>query len=119
MYPDYDGSNIERAIIQGRNQFEDVHLAETFKRIKNGDPDTIKNMIPEHVLNEIKKETRNQLIEDLRKKEAQRRKLASPQPEKGGLGKVPDSKPVNQKSYRDIRSDVLNTMRDENISLFT
>jgi hypothetical protein len=29
QYSDYDGSTVERAIIQGRNQFEDVHLAET------------------------------------------------------------------------------------------
>ena len=118
LYPDYDGSNIERAIIQGRNQFEDVHLAETFKRIKNGDPETIRSMIPENVLSDIKKQARDELIQDLRKKEAQRRKIASPQPEKGGLGKIPDSKPINQKSYRDIRSDVLNTLKDENISLF-
>ena len=118
VYSDYDGSAIERAIIQGRNQFEDVHLAETFKRIKQGDPDTIKSFIPENILTEIKKQARNELIEDLRKKEAQRKKLATPTPEKGGLAKIPDSTPIKSKSYRDIRSDVLNTLQEEKISLF-
>jgi len=118
LYPDYDGSFTERAIIQGRNQFEDVYLAETFKRIKQGDPNTIKRLIPESVLNEIKQETRKQLIEDIRKKDQARKKLATPQPEKGGLGKIPDSTPVGKKTYRDIRSDVLSTLNEEKISLF-
>jgi len=118
LYSDYDSSAIERAIIQGRNQFEDVHLAETFKRIKQGDPNVIKSLIPETVMNEIKKEARQQLIEDLRKKDQARKKLATPAPEKGGLGKIPDATPINKKTYGDIRSDVLNTLREEKISLF-
>lgn len=118
LYPEYDGSTIERAIIQGRNQFEDVHLAETLKRIKQGDPNTIKSLIPEAVLNDIRMETRKQLIEELRRKDQARKKLATPQPEKGGLGKIPDSTPVGKKTYRDIRNDVLQTLNDEKISLF-
>ena len=118
QYADYDGSTVERAIIQGRNQFEDVHCAEAFKRIKQGDANTIRSLIPEAVLNEIKQETRKQLIDDIRKKDQARKKLATPQPEKGGLGKIPDATPVSKKSYRDIRSDVLNTLNEEKISLF-
>ena len=118
IYDNYNGSEIERAIIKGRNQFEDVHLAETYKRVLNGDADTIKSMIPENVIADIEKAARTKLIEDLRKKDQARRKLATPSPDKGGLGKIPDNKPISSKSYRDIRSDALNALREENVSLF-
>jgi len=122
IYSDYNSQFIERSILERSNnflpQFEDIYLAETYKKILKGDPDAIKSMIPDTIKNEIQQNARKQLIEDLRKKDQQRKNLATVSPEKTALGKIPDSKPIGKQSYRDIRGDVLRTMNEEKITLF-
>jgi len=116
LYPDYDPSFAERAVIDGRNQFEDVHLAESFKKLKNGDANAIKSMIPENVMEEIKKEVRTQVLEEARKKEQMKSKLSSVSPDKPGLTKLP-AQPA--KNYYDVQKNALKRLREQGISLTT
>jgi len=115
LYQDYDPGTIERSIIQGReSQFEDVYLAESYKRLKNGDPNAIKGMIPQSVMDEIKKEVRNQVLEEVKKKEQMKSKLSTVSPEKPGLPKLP-LQPA--KNYHDVQENVIRRLREQGISL--
>jgi len=114
LYPDYDGSLVERSIIEGRNQFEDAYLAEAYKKIKNGDPTSIKSMIPDSVMEEIRKEERNKVIEEVKKKEQMKSKLSTVSPDKPGLSKLP-SKPA--KNYNEVQENVLRRIHEQGISL--
>jgi len=118
IYSDYNGKLIEEAIIRGRNQFEDVHLAETYKKILKGDSDTLETFIPDEIKEKYRKEGKDNLIKNLREKEAQKKKIATPTPERGGLSKLPDTTPIKNKSYRDLRGEALRTLEEEKISLF-
>lgn len=115
LYQDYDSRSIEESIIRGReSQFEDVYLAEAYKRLKNGDPNAIKGMIPQSVMEEIKKEVRNQVLEEVKKKEQMKTKLSTTAPDKPGLTKLP-SPPA--KTYNEVQDRVLQKIREQGLSL--
>ncbi|MFX0209380.1 MAG: hypothetical protein ACFFDT_25575, partial [Candidatus Hodarchaeota archaeon] len=114
IYTDYNEREIERTIMQGRNQFEDAYLSDKQRRIMQGDPETIKSLIPESLMTEIRKEVRTQLIEEARKKEEMRKKLSTVAPDKPGLPKLPQ-KPAQ--SWHDVDERVLQRIKEEGISL--
>lgn len=116
LYPDYDGSLVERTIIQGRNQFEDAYMSDAFRKLKSGDPNAIKSMIPPAVMEEIKKEVRNQVIEEARKKEQMKTKLSTVAPDKPGLSQLP-AQPA--KNYNDVQKNVLRIIKEKGLSLTT
>jgi len=114
QYSDYDPVNIERSLIQGRNQFEDAYLAEKYKAIQGNNKDAIKQMIPQDLMDEIRSQHRKEFIEEARKKQLNRKNLATPQPGKTALSKLP---PKEAKSWTDVRSNARNYISENNLSL--
>lgn len=114
LYPDYEPTQIERSIIAGRNQFEDVYKAQKYDAILKGDKESILQLIPESIKAELKTEARKEIIEELRKREKARKAISTPQPTKGALPKIPKGKP---KSYFEAKQDILETLHEEGLSL--
>lgn len=114
VYDDYDPRQIESQIIQGYDPFEAVHLSNKYKALSSGDKESIMKFIPPATMDEIKKEVRAQLIEDVRKRETERQKVATIVDNGKGLSRQVPKEPKN---WHEVNQNVVEKMKQEGISL--
>ena len=114
QYNDYDPTQIERSLIQGREPFEDAYLAEKYKAITQGNRDALMGLIPEDIKTQLKTEAKQELIADWKKKQQQRKNVSTTKPSAQGLAKVPGETPKN---YYEANDSALKALHDEGLSL--
>jgi hypothetical protein len=113
-HSDYDPVTVENELLKGRNKFEDVYKAMKYDAMVSGGDDAIKQIIPPTLLQQLEKEIRAKLIEEIRDKKNNKKKVESQPPSKSAL-----SHPLKDKAntYTELTKNVLQDLADEKLTL--
>ncbi len=114
QFPDYEPTQVERSIIQGRRPYEDVYKATKYDQIMRGDVETITKLVPAQLKEQMRAEVRKEILDELLKREQARKALGTSPPTKAVPGRLPQAKP---KDKWEMKERLLAEISEEGLSL--